>query len=102
MEDRYEQELTLSAAGFEVDAEDLWRDGSAAVGAACGPFGIFVGWIDVAWPHPHEPRAVLRDVVHLVHATASDLKQARTPAGRRILAAGVFDGASAVRSRRGA
>lgn len=41
------------------------KDESGEVGVVETPAGLFVGWIDVAWPSPHSPVPCLRGVVHL-------------------------------------
>lgn len=46
-------------------ANDVWTDADGEVGAVLHLGGVLVGWIDVAWPSPSEPRPRLRDIVHL-------------------------------------
>src|SRR3954467_3065833 len=62
----------LRAAGFAPDDEGPWRDALDAIGAVRTPSGTFVGWLDVTWPGPAEPRLVLRSAVHVVTGTAAD------------------------------
>ncbi len=61
-----QQEATtlLEEAGLE-SAGALWRDAVGEAGASPTELGIFVGWLDVAWPSPSQPEPFLRDVVHL-------------------------------------
>jgi hypothetical protein len=57
----------LADLGF-AERDGLWVDGPEEIGAVETAVGVFVGWIDVTWPHPHEPVPWLRDVVHVVRA----------------------------------
>jgi hypothetical protein len=64
MTERQDVEPFLLAAGL-TEEHGLWRDAHELVGAVLSPVGVFVGWIDVAWPHPGMPEPRLRDVVHI-------------------------------------
>lgn len=55
----------LPDEGLTLDRSAMWTDSNREVGAAVHPSGVFVGWIDVAWPDPGTPAAVLRSVIHL-------------------------------------
>jgi hypothetical protein len=57
----------LSACGF-VEQAGLWRDSEDQVAVAVHPLGLFVGWVDTAWPHPGNPVVYLQDVQHIPHA----------------------------------
>ncbi len=54
----------LAAADFE-EREGLWIDREEEIGAAPTRTGVFIGWLDVAWPSPSSPVHELKDVVHL-------------------------------------
>jgi hypothetical protein len=62
----------LAAAGFE-ERNGLWRRGEE-VGAVATEAGVFVGWLDVAWPRLSTPESQLRDVVHLPPGRLDELK----------------------------
>ncbi len=55
----------LSTSGFVQSPSGLWEDRERQVGVAVSPAGLFVGWLDVAWPTVSEPVVLLKDVVHL-------------------------------------
>jgi len=55
----------LIAAGFTQDQATQWADPDAHVGVVQTPYGLFIGWIDVAWEGPAIPLSVLRGVTHL-------------------------------------
>ncbi|RKQ90907.1 hypothetical protein C8N24_0722 [Solirubrobacter pauli] len=46
--------------------DGLWRDDADALGAVVTPAGTFVGWLDVTWLGPSEPRPVLRETEHVL------------------------------------
>jgi hypothetical protein len=59
----------LSACGF-VEQGGLWRDNEDEVAVAVHPLGLFIGWVDVAWPHPSIPVPYLQDVQHIPNSEA--------------------------------
>ncbi len=69
----------LAEAGLSEGRHGLWLDEGSEVGAVLVPAGAFVGWLDVAWPHGHEPVPQLRGVEHVVaaHALEDALLRAR-------------------------
>jgi len=56
----------LRRQGFTQTADGLWGDPGGEVAAAVhAAAGLFVGWIDAAWPHPATPVVWLRDVLSM-------------------------------------
>ncbi len=55
----------LRDEGLRLGRSGLGTDTNQEVGAAVHPSGVFVGWLDVAWPHPATPATVLEGVVHV-------------------------------------
>ena len=64
----------LQRAGMSASETGLWTDGSETLGAVITRAGLFVGWVDVTWPHPGIPLSQLRDVLHLRAEASDDLK----------------------------
>jgi len=55
----------LREEGLSLGRPGIWTDPDQEVGVAVHVSGLFVGWLDVAWPHPTTPAAVLKGIVHV-------------------------------------
>ena len=83
-------ELNHDLARLDLHADGVYFvDQAGEVGVIAGEFGIFVGWLDVAWDAPGTPASQLRDVVHLPFRNpdllAEELSAARAKRGTGLL-----------------
>ena len=77
----------MREAGLTDLRAGLWCDEAGEVGAAVGAAGVIVGWLDVDWPGPGDPRLVMRSPVHLPVFTPAELHRAIAAARERRAAA---------------
>jgi hypothetical protein len=77
----------LTSLGLTERRQDEWIDADESVCVVTRPSGVFVAWVDVAWPHPSTPVRQLQDVQHVATGNVQTIEQAINTVRRRRAAA---------------
>jgi hypothetical protein len=71
-----DMQSVFRSLGFAELSTGEWLADDLSVCLIVHPVGMFVGWVDTAWPHPSEPVRQLKDVEHYSGPDPESVSQA--------------------------